>query len=218
MHDTADWRLLYRIGAMGAFITMVMIPIQIGFFVIWPPNYDVEAQFALFTADRFRGAIGLDALFIVDNVANIGLFVALGVALWRDNRSLALIAVVLSLVSSASYFSSNTIFEMADLSSKYAAATDPEIRSQLLAAGRFALATFQGTAFDIYYELGAAALLLLGWVMLEGRRFGRVTAWLAVVSGVLMIVLSLLSLPPFFVFLGTVGRQLWRLSLTPATA
>jgi hypothetical protein len=229
--DGNDWRVLYRAGALGAFATVVMIPIQIAAFVIWPPTFDVETAFAVFAQDWFRGLESLDLLLVVDTVFNILVFLAVGAALWRTNKSAVLIALALLLAGSAAYFSSNTSFEILDLAGQYAAASDPEVRSQLLAAGRFALSNFQGTAFAVYYVLGGVEILLISWAMLQGRTFSRFTAWLGLIAGIVMLVpplpaigqigiaLSLLSLAPWIVWLFLVGRTLWRLAAAgPAAA
>ena len=93
--------------------------------------------------------------------------------------------------------------------------------SQLLAAGRFALAAFQGTGFDIYYVMSGIMIISFGWVMLRSPDFGRLPGWLAIGSGGLMLVpatagqvgtyLSLASLLPWFALLFMLWRRLWHL-------
>ncbi len=219
-----DWRLLYRIGAIGAAGVVLMIPIQIAFFIIWPPMLDVEWAFATFAGNWFRGLESFDLLLLFDAILNIPVFLALGVALWAVNRSLVLLAMVFMTAGTAAYFGANTSFELLDLATQYAASTDPETRRQLLAAGRFALANFQGTGFAVYYLLGGVETLLISWVMLRGGPLGRVSGWVGVIAGITMLVpplpltgqvglvLSLASLVPLIVWLVLVGRGLWQLS------
>lgn len=218
-----DWRLLYRIGAIAAAGVVLMIPIQIAFFMVWPPILEVEWAFATFAGNWFRGLESFDLLLLLDAILNIPVFLALGVALWAVNRSLVLLAVVLMIAGTAAYFGANTSFELWDLASQYAAATDPETRNQLFAAGRFALANFQGTGFATYYMLGGVETLLISWVMLRGGPFGPFAGWVGVVAGLTMLVpplpptgqvglvLSLASLVPLIVWLVLVGRGLWKL-------
>ena len=219
-----DWRLLYRIGALGAAGVVLMIPIQIAFFIVWPPLLEVEWAFATFAGNWFRGLESFDLLLLLDAILNIPVLLALGVALWTVNRSLVLLAMVLMTAGTAAYFGANTSFELWDLATQHAAATDSETRSQLLAAGRFALANFQGTGFAVYYLLGGVQTLLVSWVMLWGGPFGRLTGWVGVVAGLTMLVpplpatgqlglvLSLASLVPLIVWLVMVSRRLWLLS------
>lgn len=207
-----------------------MIPIQIVFYMVWPPQLQVEAMYAVFAQNWFRGLESLDLLLVLDAVFNLVAFLAVGIALWGTNRSAVLIALALQVAGTAAYFGANTGFEILDLATQYAATTDEVLRSQLLAAARFALANFQGTAFSVYYVLGGVVMLLVSRVMLQGRVFGRLTGWLGVVAGVVMLVppipatgqlgviLSLASLVPLIVWLVLVGLRLWRMASHPSPA
>ncbi|GAB1375017.1 hypothetical protein MASR1M46_19060 [Bacteroidales bacterium] len=74
------------------------------------------------------------------------------------------------------------------------------------------LATYKGTAFDVYYILNAITLFIFSWVMLKDRErtFTCTTALWGLASAVLMIIpstagtigliFSLLSLVPWVVF------------------
>jgi hypothetical protein len=220
---TDDWRPLFRIGALGAAGIVLLIPIQILFFVVWPPQLEVEWAFAIFTTNWFRGLESFDLLLLLDAILNVPVFLALGMALWNVNRSFVLLALTLMTAGTAAYFGANTSFELWDLATQHAAATDPETREQLSAAGRFALATFQGTGFAVYYVLAGLETLLVSSVMLRGGQFGRVTGWIGVAAGLTMLVpplpatgqfglvLSLASLAPLIVWLVLVARRLWLL-------
>jgi hypothetical protein len=226
-HASNGWGLLFRTGALGAFAIVLMVPIQIVFYVIWPPSFDVTAVYATFEQNWFRGLESLDILLLLDSVFNLPFFLALAVALWPQERSLAVLAVAAVLTGTAAYFNANTSLELFDLSRQFAASDDTQTRSEFLAAGRFALAHFQGTGFAVYYLLGGAATLLASVAMLRGRLFGRVTGSVGGIAGLTMLVpplpatgqlgliLSLLSLVPLLVWLVLAGRRLWSLP-TPA--
>lgn len=72
------------------------------------------------------------------------------------------------------------------------------------------LAIYQGTAFDMYYVLNAVATLIISVVMLRSTIFSKVTAYVGIVTGVLMLVpptartisllLALASLVPFAIW------------------
>lgn len=216
-----DWKRLYRAGAITALTAFVMLPMQIACYVVWPPTLTIEPLFAVLTDNWVRGLVGLDVFMLLDSALNLIIFAALAVALWRTNRPVVLIASVFVVVATAAHFSSSTAFELLDLARQYTATTDPEVKRQLLAAGRFALAAFQGTGFDIYYVMSGIMIISFGWVMLRSPDFGRLPGWLAIVSGGLMLVpatagqvgtyLSLASLLPWFVLLFVLWRRLWRL-------
>jgi hypothetical protein len=109
-------------------------------------------------------------------------------------------------------------FEMLSLSNQYRAAATDGQRFVSLAAGQAMLATWQGTAFDVSYILGAVTLLIVSYVMLRSRLFNRTTAFVGIITSALMfippsagmagLILSVLSVPPTATWLFLVGRRL----------
>ena len=83
--ETADsrWSWLYKLGGAAALVTVVMIPIQIIAFIVWPPPTTVADHFAIFQNNKLIGLVNLDLLMLVDNVLGIPLYLALYVALRR---------------------------------------------------------------------------------------------------------------------------------------
>ena len=91
-----------------------------------------------------------------------------------------------------------------------------------LAAGQAILAIFQGSAFNVSYELIAVSGLILAVAMLQSHTFGRRTAYVGIVfyalslvpasAGTVGLVFSLASLVPMVVWLILVARRLWQLA------
>ena len=91
----------------------------------------------------------------------------------------------------------------------------------LLAAGQALMATSIGTGFNVGYVFGAASTLLISAVMLRSGVFSKVTAYVGLAMGALMVIpatvgtlglmLSLFSLIPTVVWLIMVGRRLFQL-------
>ncbi|MFC1972481.1 hypothetical protein ACFLVE_03645, partial [Chloroflexota bacterium] len=127
----------------------------------------------------------------------------------------------LGLVGIAAYFASNTAFEMLSLSGQYAAATTDAQRAIFLGAGQVMLEIYKGTAFDVYYVLTAVALLIISAVMLRSNIFSKITAYVGILMGVLMLVPStagtiglyfaLISLVPTAIWLILITRRLFQL-------
>lgn len=217
----ASWKPLYRVGAAAAVAVLVLVPLQIAVYVAWPLPTTVSDWFALFQAHGLIGLVDMDLLLIVDNVLLALMFVALYVALREASPSLMSIAVALELVAVTTYFSSNTAFEMLALSKQYAAATTEAQRMVALAAGQAMIATWQGSAFNVSYVLGAVVILITSAVMLRSQVFSRVTAYTGLLFGLLSvvpasagklgIVFSLLSLVPMWLWLILIARRLFQL-------
>ena len=223
--ETADsaWKPLYRIGGVAALIVAVFIPIQAILFIAWPPPSNVIDYFVLFQNNRLLGLLDLDLLMIVDEILMVPFVLALYVALRRASQSYMLIATALGLLAIALYcVSREATFTMLALSDQYAAATTEAQRSALLAAGQTMLAIYNGTAFDLYYVLGAISGLVTAIVMLRSNVFSKVTGYVALVMGLLMIVpptvgmigliLSLLSLIPTMIWMILIARRFFQLA------
>jgi hypothetical protein len=92
----------------------------------------------------------------------------------------------------------------------------------LLATGDGMLATWMGTAFDIYYFFTLVTLAVLAILMLRSSIFSRATAVWGLASAVLMTVptnfglvglaLGVASLAPFSVFAVMIWRRLLQLA------
>ncbi len=182
------WDGLFRIAGFAALIMVVLIPIQIVVFMLWPPPATVVGWFELFHKSDIVGLLDMDLLLMVDQVLTGMILVALYVALRKASSSVTTVAVALGLSGMIIYFSSTVAFEMMSLSRLYAAAGSESERSILLAAGQTMLVTWQGTAFDVSYVLEGISILLIATVMLRSAVFGRITGWVGVVLGVMSLV------------------------------
>jgi hypothetical protein len=206
----SPWKPLYRVGGVAALIIVGIMVAQIIVFIASPPPSAVIGYFTLFHTNALLGLLSLDLLYVVDNALVILLYLALYAALRRVSPSFMAIALALGLVGLAAYFASNTALEMLTLSNQYAAATTDAQRSQFVAAGQAMLAIYQGTAFDVYYLLGAAATLIISGVMLRSTIFGKVTAYAGIAAGALMLIPSTAgTLGLYFAFGSLVPTALW---------
>jgi hypothetical protein len=219
-----SWHSLYAVAALSSVLMLATIPAAVVVYLIWPPPFgeDAQAWFTLYQESWLRGLLGLDLLFLLSNVLMIPLYVALFVALRKASESLMVLALSLGFVGLASYFSSNTAFQMLILSNRYSDASTDAERASLLAAGEAMMATFEGTAFNVYYVLSAIALLLIAVVMLRSTVFSKRTAYVGLIAGLFMVIpatagtlgviFSMLSLIPWVLFLVMIARHFLQMS------
>ncbi len=95
---------------------------------------------------------------------------------------------------------------MMALSDQFAAATTEAARSEIMAAGRIAVAGWTGTAFDTSYVLGGLSVLAFSAAMLRSTVFTRATAIVGLIMGIFMIA------PPT---IGPIGMAMALISLIP---
>ena len=219
--DVRNWRGLVRTGAWAALASVGLIAVQIVVYLLWPPPDTVEGFFHVLADNPVAGLLMLDLLYPVSNLLTLLLYAALGVLLWRVSRSAVTIALGLGGIGMAAYMSSPRPIEMLHLARAYAEA-GPAEGAALLATGEGMLATWTGTAFDVYYILNFAALLIFGILIYRGTVFTRATAVWGLAAAVLMAVPSnvgtvglafaLASLLPWSVFAVLTARRLLALS------
>lgn len=218
--DVRGWKGLVLVGGWVALASVGLIVVQMGVYVIWPPPETTPGFFELLVADPVKGVLSLDALYIVSNLLAFLLYLALAVVLWRVSRSGVVVALAFGTLGMAAYMASPQPVEMLSLAQAYAQADATE-QLALVAVGDGMLATWMGTAFDIYYFFNLATLLILAVLMYRTPIFTRATAVWGLVAAALMavpsnfgtvgIVFAVASLLPWAVFAVLVARRLFRL-------
>lgn len=71
-----DWPSVYRVGALAALVSMALIPVQVFVFVVWPPPTSVADFYALYQQSPWRGLLGLDLLYLINNLCVLLMYVA----------------------------------------------------------------------------------------------------------------------------------------------
>jgi hypothetical protein len=216
------WKSLYRAAGAAALLSIVFTFLAVIVFIANPPPTTITAWFALFQRNGLLGLMNLDLLMLVDYVLMGVIYVALYGALHRGHEPVMALATICGLVSIVTYIASNTGFNLLVLSGQYAAATTEAQRAAIRAAGQAMLAIWQGTAYDVSYVLGGVAALLVAAVMLRSHVFGRVTAYVGLALGVLMLVpatagtiglyMSLISLVPTVIWLALLAWRFFQLA------
>lgn len=183
------WRGLILAGGWAALVSAVLMPLAIVAYALWPPpiGKPVVEWFNLFNDNWFVGLLSMDLLLMVIMVAMVPIFFAMAVTMWKRDASIVLPALALTLLAVATFFAANTAFQMLALSKEYATATGEAERAMLIGAGRYALASYQGTAFHFYYIIGAVGGALAGWALLRSPLYSRLTGWLMLAGNVIAL-------------------------------
>jgi hypothetical protein len=221
--DPADAPLL-RAGAVSALL------LGLGYLVIFPLYAKVGAPpsgggelWLKYLAGKTSIWWAILWISVVTDLLFVPVGLALFVALRSINRSVMLIAtacvllfVALDLSITWSHYAS-----LLTLSERYAAAATDRERATYIAAAEYASTVF-GSRLFIVYAIGvlSSGILLVGVVMLRGV-FNRVSAYLALATGVLGIaslsgwgVAIILNAVCATIWLLFAGAGLWRLGRT----
>lgn len=201
---------IYRTGRIATAFMLVMIPVQIFFYLLWPHPTTIIDWFSLFHNNWIIGLISFDFLYLLSMIASIFLYLALYFALKDENKSLSIFALTLGLIGLAIYFPSNTSIEMLSISKQYAQAVTEQDKTILHASGQTLYSIWKGTSYAVYYVLNGIALVLFFSAMTKSNKFRKTTAYIGLVAGILMTVpatagivgmtMALFSLIPWSIF------------------
>lgn len=222
--DLRQWTGLLRTGRWAALTGVALIVIQIGIYAVWPPPETTGDFYALLVTNPLLGLLALDLLYVVSNLLTYLLYLALAVVLWRASRSTVVVALAFGVLGMAAYMASPRPGEMLALAHLHETADAAE-QVALVATGDGMLATWTGTAFDVYYLFNLVTLLLFAVLMYRSSVFSRTTAVWGLVAAALMavpsnfgtvgLVVALASLVPWAVFAVLVAHRLGQLSAPP---
>lgn len=211
------WKTLYRISGVLIIFMLILIPIQILVFSLTSIPTNVEGWFELYNDNWLLGLIHQDFLYIINNIIVAIMYLALYMKLKSRNESIMLLAIFLGILGITAYFASNRAYEFLNLSNQYNLAETIAQKTILISAGESLLLSWQGTAFLIYYILNGIALILISWVMLKNPIFGKTTAVIGLIAGILMIIpstfgtigiiFSLASLIPWYIFSILISKE-----------
>lgn len=211
--DTAGfmkYRSIYKIAYIASILMLIVIPLQIAVFALFPMPKSIPEWFALFNSNLVVAFFHSDLFILVNNLLIAIIYLAFYHILKKFDKGLMQIALVLGFIGIAAYLSSNKTFELLALAKAYAATTAEGEKAMLLAAGQTMISSWQGTAFDVYYVLNGIALLIIALLMFRCDLFTRAAAIFGLAAAIFMtipstagtigLVFSLLSLIPWYVF------------------
>jgi hypothetical protein len=196
----------------------------------FPQPATVSDWFMLFQSNPIVGLLDFWGLEVPMYVMFVPVFLALYCALRKAGEGRMAIAMTLVLLGVGIFLATNNPFSMLSLSRQYAAATTDAQKSALLAAGQAVLANTNQRAvggFNMGLFLVSVAGLLVSWVMLRSRSFGRSTAYVGILANALSLadylrealtssaVVALLVILPgallLVIWFVLVGRRLYQL-------
>jgi hypothetical protein len=210
----AKWKTLYRAGALAPLIALAFYTFQMvimGFGEALPATMD--DWFLLFQRNKILGLIYLNALDPF-SIALLGMmFLALYIALGRDNQSLMTIAAFFAFLGIAVFVSTRAAAVSATLtlSDQYAAAATEVQKSQILTAGQAIHSTVRGTPETVGFLFMAVAGLIISLVILRSETFGQATAYVGILGMVMTLAdhISLIIAPSMAGILMPINGLLW---------
>jgi len=190
-----QWRKVFIIGGIAALLSFSGTIADIIFGSITSSDLTTLPQtaiqrFAEFHDNWLLGLYHLDLLNVLTGLLMIPAYFAL-FGLHRDNNlPYAALALLLAIVGTTLFTSGNSALPMLELSNRYWAAGDEVQRNLLAAAGEGLLAQGSHGSLGVFmsFSLSSLAGIMMAWVMLNGKIFGKVSACLGVIGNSLLLI------------------------------
>jgi hypothetical protein len=189
----AQWKSIYVLGGIAAILVLIGTVLDIvvgsstGGNLSALPQTAVD-RFVQFQQNPWLGLYNLDLLNTVTQMISIPVYVALYAAHRKTSRPYAVLALVIFLVGTTIFITTNTALPMLELSRKYAAATTESQRTLFAAAGEAMLArgTHGSLSVFIGFLLPCIAGFIISCAILSGKIFSKTNSYLGIIGNVLI--------------------------------
>jgi hypothetical protein len=193
----SSWNWIYKIGGVAALIAVLIYLLDIALtFGGGDIRYGTKSAIDMFTMFQGNWLVGLRYLGFMNIISwtvSIPLFFALYAAHRQIYKAYAALALILYLVGIAVYISNNAAIPMFILSAKYSAATADAQRTLFAAAGEATLARGEDFTPGSFYGfiLPGIATILFSFILLRGRIFSTITAYVGILGFVLLLIYTM---------------------------
>jgi hypothetical protein len=192
--NDSSWRILYKLGGLAAIIAIMgtMLDITLTFLPGWSASTVPETAidwFAQFQSNWLLGLRNLDLLNIIISIVTIPMYCALYAVHKEARKGYGLIAMILFIVGTLVFITNNTALPMLSLSSKYALAGTDAQKLLIAAAGEAMLARGEHGSPGVFigFFLSTMASITLAFVMLKGKIFSKLTAYIGILGFILLL-------------------------------
>jgi len=193
-----SWHKMYLLGGIMALLVLVGTLIDISLTMM--PGWEVttipttiQSWFTQLEVNPMLGLRNLDLLNVIISLLQIPMFLALYGVHRKLNQSFAMLALVVWLIGTVLFISSNTALSMLELSRQYSSLVTESQQAKIEAAGVAHLARGAHGSMGAFmgFFLSSIGTLIIGFVMLQGKVFSRVAAWVGIVGIALLMIYTI---------------------------
>lgn len=194
-----QWKTIYMLGGMMTLIALIGILLDVIMGSVTGGNLSALPQtavdrFTQFQENPLLGLYNLDLLNIINQIILIPAYYALYAAHRKVNTPFAGLALLIFLVGTIIFVSTNTALPMFELSKKYAAASTESQKALFAAAGEGMLARGMHGSLGVFigFILPNIAGIIMSFVMLTGKLFNKAVSYLGIAGSSLMVIYLIL--------------------------
>lgn len=194
-----QWKKISRIGGYAALLAFLLTLTDIIIGSISGGNlselpHTALERFSEFQRNSLLGLYHLDLLNVVISMVMVPLYFALFAVHRKNSLPYASIVLVIAIIGTTVFVSTNTALPMLELSKKYFAAGDETQRTIIAAAGEALIARGEhgGLGVFIGFILSTLSNILMSFVMLNGKVFKKTVSFFGIIGNTLLLVYILL--------------------------
>ncbi|MBW8382359.1 MAG: DUF4386 domain-containing protein [Youngiibacter sp.] len=188
------WEPIYMIGFISTLLVIIgtLLDIVIGF----TTGGDLSAlptnaidRFTQFQGNWLLGLYNLDLLNLITTVIMIPTYFALYAAHRRIGSEYVTLALIVFIIGAAVFIANNTALPMLELSKRYFAASNEAQKNLYAAAGEAMLASGTHGSPGAFpgFILSSVASIVMSFGMLKSGIFSKMTAYLGISGGFLLL-------------------------------
>jgi hypothetical protein len=201
-----QWKSIYMLGCITTLLVIsgslldIIISFILGGDLSAIPKTAID-RFSQFHSNWLLGLYNLDMLNLITTILMIPTYFALYVAHRRANIAYVKLAIIIFIIGAAVFITNNSALPMLELSKNYFTSTTDAQKTLLAAAGEAMLArgAHGSPGAFLGFILSSIASILMSFGMLKGKIFSKVTAYLGILGGTLLLIyLILVTFTPDF--------------------
>jgi hypothetical protein len=188
-----QWKSIYTLGGVATILVIIGALLDVAIGSATGGNLSALPQtaierFAQFNKNQYLGLYNLDLLNVINQILLIPAYFALYGAHRKGKNAYALLALVIFLVGTTIFVTTNSALPMLELSKKYTLAASESQKILLAAAGEAMLARGAHGSLGVFigFLLPNIAGLVMSYVMLTGKIFNKTTAYLGIAGSILI--------------------------------
>lgn len=199
-----QWRSICTMGGIFTILALIGIVLDVVIGSITGGNLSALPQtaidrFAQFQMSPLLGLYNLDLLNIINQLLLIPAYFALYAVHRKTGNAYAQLALIIFLMGTSIFVTTNTALPMLELGNKFASATTESQKILLAAAGEAMLArgTHGSLGVFIGFLIPNIAGLIMSLAMLSGKVFNKTTSYLGIIgSAFIMLYIVLVTFAP----------------------
>ena len=199
-----QWRSICTMGGIFTILALIGIVLDVVIGSITGGNLSALPQtavdrFAQFQKSPLLGFYNLDLLNIINQLLLIPAYFALYAVHRKTGNAYAQLALIIFLVGTSIFVTTNTALPMLELGNKYVIATTESQKMLLAAAGEAMLARGAHGSLGVFigFLIPNIAGLIMALAMLSGKVFNKTTSYLGIIgSAFIMLYIVLVTFAP----------------------